>query len=260
MAIAAGATGGPGWTDILTAIGTVGAVVVAVGIALWTERRSGRRIKAEHERSDKVLREERELAAATLAGQREHAAAELTEQRLHERSAVEDEREHGRKQLEQERRLAREREQYAEAHAVQVAFGDTAPDGKVRDNMGDLKPVEVRALAAIVVNRSSSTITRVEAQFCLGNSMISHHRYERVSGFQQVPDKLREGYRPSPERMMSGVLTPFDIGIRFETDEIHERHLAGPYPVVRWTDRWGARWEHKRGVVRPIREDELWEP
>lgn len=62
-------------------------------------------------------------------------------------------------------------------------------------------------------------------------------RYQRVSGFDQVPDQLRAGYRPSPERPMSRVLTPFDAGIPFETDGIHERDLAGPYPVVRWTDR-----------------------
>ena len=52
---AAAASGGPGWTDILTAIGTVGAVIAAVGIALWTEWRSGGRLKAEHERSDRLL-------------------------------------------------------------------------------------------------------------------------------------------------------------------------------------------------------------
>jgi hypothetical protein len=230
--------GGPNWTDILTAVGTVGAVIVAVGIALRTERRSEMRLKEERARSHRVLAEQREESRAT----------------------IEDERAYGRAQLEEERRLVLERQQYAEAYAVQVAFGDTAPDGKVRDNWGNLVDVEVRQMAVMVVNRSPSTITRIEAQFCLGRSMMPHHRYERVPGFGQVPDKLRTGYRPSPERPMSSVLTPFDVGIRFETGEIHEQHLVSPYPVVRWTDRWGARWEHKRGVVRQVRDDEPWEP
>lgn len=230
--------GGPNWTDILTAVGTVGAVIVAVGIALWTERRSGQRLKDERARSDRVLAEEREQG----------------------RTAVEDERAYGRAQLEEERRLVLEQQQYAEAYAVQVAFGDTAPDGTERNTSGNLVKVEVRKLAVMIVNRSSSTITRVEAQFCLGNSMIPYHRFERISGFGQVPEVLRSGYRPSPERPMRGVLTPFDTGIRFETDGIHERSLAGPYPVVRWTDRWGATWEHKRGFARPVREDEPWGP
>jgi hypothetical protein len=141
-----------------------------------------------------------------------------------------------------------------------VAFGDTAPDGKERNTSGNLVNVEARKLAVMIVNRSSSTITRVEAQFCLGNSMIPYHRlsgspasgrYRKCS----VPDT---GHRPSAR--CGGVLTPFDTGIRFETDGIHERSLAGPYPVVRWTDRWGTTWEHKRGVARPVRDDEPWEP
>jgi hypothetical protein len=41
------AAGGPSWADIMTAFGTVGAVVAAVGIALWTEWRSGQRLAAE---------------------------------------------------------------------------------------------------------------------------------------------------------------------------------------------------------------------
>jgi len=75
----------------MTAFGTVGAVIAAVGIALWTERRSGRRLKAERERSDRLLREERVRSRA---------------------------------QIEEERRIAREREQLSEAYAVQVALGE----------------------------------------------------------------------------------------------------------------------------------------
>ena len=45
------AAGGPNWVDAVTALGTVGAVVAAVGIALWTQH---------HGRSQLV--EERRLA------------------------------------------------------------------------------------------------------------------------------------------------------------------------------------------------------
>jgi hypothetical protein len=71
----------------MTAFGTVGAVIAAVGIALWTEWRSGRRLKDERARSDRQLAEERA---------------------------------HSRAQIEEERQIALEREQAAEAHAVQV--------------------------------------------------------------------------------------------------------------------------------------------
>jgi len=46
---------------------------------------------------------------------------------------------------------------------------------------------------------------------------------------------------------MYGVLAPWDAVIRFESDEVHVQNLKSPYPLVRWTDRWGTRWEHRRG-------------
>jgi hypothetical protein len=92
MVIAA-ATEGPNWTDFMTAFGTVGAVVAAVGIALWTEWQSSKRIRAE----------------------RRHATATLKE----------------------ERRLAQEREQFAQAYAIQVVEGHrTDSDEKARQTLG----------------------------------------------------------------------------------------------------------------------------
>ena len=76
------------WPDIMTAFGTVGAVVAAVGIALWAERRSDGRLTAERKRSDRLLA---------------------------------DERAHSRAEIEEERRIGQEREQLAEAYAVQIA-------------------------------------------------------------------------------------------------------------------------------------------
>lgn len=153
-----------------------------------------------------------------------------------------------------------EREQFAEVYAVQVAFGERDPGKGPPDVQGRTAPSEARQLAVMVVNRGSFTITRVEAQFCLGSSIIQHDGYQRVTGFEQVPEVLRSGYYASREQAVRGVLTPFDVGIRFETDEIHLRYLSGPFPIVRWTDRWGTRWEHKRGVVRQIGDDAPWEP
>jgi hypothetical protein len=119
------ASGGPGWTDVLTAVGTVGAVIAAVGIALWTERRSDRRVREERERSDRLLAEQREQ----------------------EKAAVDDERAHGRAQLAEERRLARDREQRTEAYRVQVVAAYTSVGGAL-NRFGDLDG-SVRRLAAM---------------------------------------------------------------------------------------------------------------
>jgi hypothetical protein len=233
MTIAAGAAaGGPGWTDILTAVGTVGAVIVAVGIALWTERRSDRRLKEERARSDRIL----------------------AEQQMQAKAAIENERAYGRSELEEERRIAREREQLAQAYAVQVVLSQ---------HPGKKSTASSRTwqLNAIIVNHGLYTISRLEVQFCIGgNSLTPFHRYERVPGFDNLPKELRRGDRAGSELPLRGVLTPFDKGIFFETDDIHEDHLISPYPIVRWVDHSGTWWEHKRGTVRRINDGDRWEP
>jgi hypothetical protein len=249
LAVAQATAGGPRWTDKWTAYGTVGAVVVALGIALFTDWRAGRRIKDERDRSARLLREERERSAAALA-----------EQRAHEGSALDEERAYGRAQLEEERRLELERRQLGEAYMVEVAFGEHDPGQGPPNVQGNRAPSEVRQLAVMVMNRTSFTITQVEAKFCVGNAMVSQDRYERVSAFMAVPPELRARFTASPERPLFGVLAPWDTGIRFEIDPIHGRELVGWYPVVRWTDRWGTRWEHKRGVVRRVGDADPWEP
>jgi hypothetical protein len=59
---------------------------------------------------------------------------------------------------------------------------------------------------------------------------------------------------------MRGILTPWDMGMRSESDEVHVQDLKGNYALVRWTDQWGQRWEHRLGEVRRIRDDEKWAP
>ena len=236
MVIATGAAGGPGVIDILTAIGTVGAVVAAVGIALWTDWRAGRRIRDEREHSEKVLRDEREHAAA----------------------AIEGERAHGRKLLEEERQFALEREQFAQAYAVQVLLAQLP--GKHVTDAATGEPLGTRQLLAGIVNRSAYTVTRIELRFCLGTSTMVSHREIKQLPSPRTPEALRTGPWPCPDSTMGGVLTPFDGGLQFETEYIPERDLEEPYALARWTDHWGTRWEHKRGVVRIIRDDEPWEP
>ena len=55
---------------------------------------------------------------------------------------------------------------------------------------------------------------------------------------------------------MQGVLTQFDWGIRFESDEIGLIHNINPTRSCDGPTTWGTRWEHKRGVVRRVSEQE----
>ena len=71
------------WASIMTAIGTVLVAVVAVWIALWTDRRTGVRIAAEQARHDKEIADERVLADKRLADQLSHSDAQLADERAH---------------------------------------------------------------------------------------------------------------------------------------------------------------------------------
>ena len=238
MAVAAAVAGGSSWTDIMTAFGTVGAVIAAVGIALWAEWRSGRRLRAEQEHSDKMLAEERQRSSA----------------------ALEDERAFSRAQLQEERTLARSLEQRAEAYQVQVVLAHSTVDGPA-DLAGD-PDHSVRHLAAMVVNHGNYTITGVDAKFVFSKVTrpVEPQRTEYFSGFVDLPPALRREWTASPAYAMQDVLTPRGTAIRFVSPAVPDRALADPFPVVQWTDYRGTRWEHKRGVVRPVREDEPWEP
>lgn len=238
------------WASIMTAIGTVLVAVVAVWIALWTDRRTGVRIAAEQARHDKEIADERVLADKRLADQLSHSDAQLADERAH--SAA---------QLQEERRLAQDREQLAEAYLVQVTAArqnalPPSPDQPARD---PAEPVE--HAVAIVVNHGRYTITRVEAQICLSrNSLTGYGRTERVSSYFNLREELTEGMVWEARASNLGTLTPMDLGLRYTTDLMATKFLVGSYPMVRWTDRWGQRWEHKQGVVRKISEGEAWAP
>ncbi len=205
MAIAVAAmVGDPGWTDILTAVGTVGAVVAAVGIALWSDWRT-------------------------------------------------------RTQLADERRRALEQEQLGEAYLVQVVSAYQHV-GAAPDRGADVKGA-VRVLAAMVINHGRYTMTGVEAQFVLraASGLVRPQRSVSVPSIDDLHAEMRGGWAASAGYATEDVLTP-QGGIRFESAAVPEHALGNPFPVVRWTDRWGQRWEHRRGVVQRIREDEPWEP
>lgn len=188
------AAGGPSWTDIMSAFGTVGAVVVALGIALWT---------------------------ACLS--------------------------------KKERERALKRDQEAAANAVQVALVAAGP--------GD-KNDRTWILTVLVVNHSPFVITGVDARIhTRGQELIETAMREKVPGSHRLGFELLKGMSSRAEALAdTGTLGPWDDGIRFQSDRLDTNQVAGAYPVARWTDRWGTRWECKQGVVRRINDSDPWEP
>jgi hypothetical protein len=226
------AAAGPDWATVMTAFGTVGAVIAALFIAFWADSRAGKRLDAERDRSDERLREERERSDAQLA---------------------------------EERQIAQERERFAEAYAVQVIMGDRNAGHQDTGVIGHMSS-DLKRVAAIIINHGTYTITGVEAQLRLtagGNpSLVSFGKSERVSGTAELDKELRGGmYGGLEAALHADRLSPWDRGIRFETGPMPTEHLSGAYPVVRWMDRWGTRWEHRRGEVRQVADgSEPWQP
>jgi hypothetical protein len=208
----------PDWPSIVTAIGTVAVAVVAVGVALFAEWRSDKRLRAEHARSDKMLAEERALSEARLR---------------------------------EERQLFQGREQLAEAYAVQVVLMKRATD-----------QADANRLVALIVNHGSQTITQIEARFSpAGQGVISHHKQTRIPGHYNLPPELVVGQpfeAPAEAASYGDRLTPWDTGMSIETDVIGVQRLTDPRAIVRWTDRWGTRWEHKRGEVCAVDHGATW--
>jgi hypothetical protein len=216
---------GPDWATIMTAIGTVAVAVVAVAVALFAEWRADKRVAAE----------------------RAHSAAQLRE-----------EREHSTAQLAEERRIAAEREQYAEAYMVRVLPGERDA-GPPTDGIYEQADASLKRLGAIVINGGAYTITGIEARLRLANgTVVPFGGSERVTGTGGLDGRLTDGMTGLLEALTySDRLAPWDVGLRFYSDP---RPIAAWYPIVRWTDRWGTRWEHRRGEVRPVKEGQPWAP
>ena len=67
----------------LTAIGTIAVALAAVGVALWGDRQTAKRVQAEHDRADRQLAEERKRHDQELASERDRRDKELADERAH---------------------------------------------------------------------------------------------------------------------------------------------------------------------------------
>ena len=214
------------WQDTATAIGTIAVAVVAVGVALYGERRADSRIKQERIYAAKVLADERAAADGRLLEQMKHSDAQLREERQRSQQAA----------------------QLAEAWAVEVAprrYDKTA---------------STTELAVNVKNLGSYAITEVDAWFSPDGQNLVHRagsehigefkpRESGPAAFERVSDFDSHGY--------GGVIIR-GTAMRFWSDEISKSNFVHPFPVVRWKDYMGQRWEHRQGRVRMVAAGEAW--
>lgn len=150
--------------------------------------------------------------------------------------------------------MARDREQLAEAYAVEVRMGDRSVGAP-----GERDEAASRVIA-VVINHGRYTITGIDAQLRLsagGNtSLVPFDKRNLMPALEGESAGL--GWRLA--KMHADRLTPWDLSLQFESDPIAAPHLPGAYPVVRWVDQWGTHWEHRRGEVAQIEDGEEWVP
>jgi F0F1-type ATP synthase epsilon subunit len=254
---------GPDWASIMTAIGTVAVAIAAVGIALWTDWRSGVRIAAEQARHDKETADERALADKRLADQQAHSDKQLADEREAADARLQRQLEAAAAQAQTERDAGREREQLAEAYAVQVT--PARMDPKTYNSQITTSDPEdpITCPCVFIANTGHYTITEIHAQFSPeGSSLVGYGDRVHLSSWAKLPPEIvhRIGLSAHERNVRNDTLTPADMGLLFVHDAMAESKIFGCYPVVRWRDQWRQRWEHKLGVVRKIAEGEQWKP
>jgi len=150
--------------------------------------------------------------------------------------------------LRRERDRAVSAEQYAEASLVEVVLGKTSR--RTHTQLYDKSVENLRSLIVVVVNRGRFTITAVEVAFGASRS-------EPLNGYviqrdlKQIPSELRSDLAETVN--VRGALSPLDVGMRFESYPIDDRHLDAD-AIVSWMDRWGSRWTHTNGDLRLLDE------
>jgi hypothetical protein len=235
----------------LTAIGTILVAIVAVGVALWSERRTDKRVAAEREESARQLAAERAHSAEQLAAEQAHAVAMLAQEQAFSRE-----------QVAEERSIALDREQLTEAAAIQVLDGvEHVP---LQGDPGGAIDPDRNKLAAIIVNHGRFAISSVDMRFyyeaAYGTAYLPAEQAQSTAGGWDFGTGMAGTTAGPPGSLLRLTrLTPWDRALRFDSAVVDASLSFTAYAAVRWTDRWGNRWEHRQGDVRKIDEDAPWQ-
>ena len=228
--------------DAVIGLGTVAVAVVAAAVAVLGEWRASARV-----------RNERRHAAIVLGAQQEHSDEQLRLEREAADARLKSQQEHSDRQVREEHQSAQEALQLEEAYAVRVSTG--WQDGLITDPHINAEPDDVlQSLVVVVINGGRFTVTDVDARlFRLDNSQTSPAKTERIAETPPVADQSQ--WIDGPLRDLGNrTLAPWSGGLRFIGSATVDHQLDGAYPLVRWTDRWGQRWEHSKGRVRETEE------
>lgn len=147
--------------------------------------------------------------------------------------------------IDDERRVATEREQFAEASLVEVVLA--VPKGGI-DFAGTKPPPQ---LELTVRNHGHYAITGIQA--------TAVHPAGVVGFIEPRQEQRWDAFNPNSQYVepVPGAhpdwLPPWDARLIFRGDLPDslkgKKDDLAVYPVVRWTDRWGTGWQHRRGKL-----------
>lgn len=244
---------GPDWATIMTAFGTVGAVIAAVGIAIGSSFATKKLVADERVEADRRLREQLEHSDEQLRKQQQHSDQQLQE----ERTAAD---ERLQKQLHEAEKL----EQRSQAAAVEVlAFFSAKPGENVISDPQNPSGVPV----VIVVNRGKYAITDLDARLSPDGRIVTAFsmRQNLVSMRQNavdpavLPQHWTRDVLGRLGEVYLGTIAP-GAAMRFEDDAVLVSTLRTSYPIIRWRDHWQGCWEYNKGQVYPCDVQSEWLP
>lgn len=221
--IAIAITSGPDWATIMTAFGTVGAVIAAVWIAIASARKTNKLVAAERVHSDDQLRKQQQHSDEQLETERAAADARLQKQFSN----------------------AEELDQRGDAAAVEVSAFRLTPSTGFKD---DPENPSGRP-AVIVVNKGKSAITNVTVVLSPdGRSTVPLSRFKNLVDLGVFPTHFTEDVIGVLGEVYGGTIAP-GAAMRFEGDDILVDTLRTSFAIVRWIDRWADCWEYRQGQV-----------
>lgn len=213
----------PDWATIMTAFGTVAAVIAAAWIAIASSRKTTKLVAKERIEADRRLNRQLEHSDEQLRQQHEEADKRLLEQFVR----------------------TDELEQRSEAAAVEV-IGYRLKSG-VRDLPESQNPSGRPAV--LVINKGKYAITNLAVRLSPdGRSIIELWRSKNLVDLSAVPNHWTEDVTGLLGDVYGGTIAPGGA-MRFEGEEMAGDVLRTAFAIVRWNDRWEATWEHRKGQV-----------
>jgi hypothetical protein len=238
---------GPDWATIMTAFGTVGAVIAAVWIALASSRKTSKLVREERAQADRRLAQQLDHSDGQLRAQLEHSALLLSDQQEHSDRQLAEQVTSADDRLQQQFFKADELEQRGQAAAVEV-IGYRLPPGP--DIIDDPQNPSGRP-AVIVINKGKYAITNLAVRLSPdGRSIVELWRGQHLVDPAALPPFWAKDMIGLLGEVYGGTIAP-GAAMRFEGDDLLVSILRTSYPIVRWLDRWEECWEHSRGQVYP---------